>query len=72
MNVIQLARILGHNSLRMIERTYSHLDQSDANDTVLKMLTDERTRVASGRGKKRLGAPGRLGHRWGATFLGDS
>jgi site-specific recombinase XerD len=44
MDVIQLARILGHNSLRMIERTYSHLDQSDAYDAVLKMLTDERTR----------------------------
>ena len=44
MNVIQLARILGHNSLRMIERTYSHLDQSDAYDAVLKMLTDERMR----------------------------
>ena len=38
MNPIQLARILRHSSLRMIERTYSHLDQTDAYDAVLKML----------------------------------
>ena len=38
MNPIQLAKILGHTSLRMIERTYSHLDQTDAYDAVLKML----------------------------------
>jgi integrase len=45
MNPIQLARILRHTSLRMIERTYSHLDQSDAYDAVLKMLAGSATRV---------------------------
>ncbi len=39
MNPIQLSQILGHTSLRMIERTYSHLDQTDAYDAVLKMLS---------------------------------
>lgn len=38
MNPIQLSHILGHTSLRMIERTYSHLDQTDAYDAVLRML----------------------------------
>jgi site-specific recombinase XerD len=40
MNPIQLAQILGHTSLRMIERTYSHLDQTDAYEAVLKMLAN--------------------------------
>jgi integrase len=44
MNPIQLARVLGHNSLRMIERTYSHLDQTDAYDAVLKMLASNSRR----------------------------
>lgn len=38
MNAVQLSHILGHTSLRMIERTYSHLDQTDAYEAVLKML----------------------------------
>ncbi len=39
MNPIQLSMILGHNSLRMIERVYSHLVPSDAYDAMLQMLT---------------------------------
>jgi integrase/recombinase XerD len=38
MNPIQLAQILGHNSLRMIERTYSHLTVSDGYDALIVML----------------------------------
>jgi hypothetical protein len=30
MNAVQLARMLGHGSLRMIEGTYSHLNAGDA------------------------------------------
>lgn len=39
MNPVQLAQILGHSSLRMIEQVYSHLMPSDAHDAMLKMLT---------------------------------
>jgi len=38
MNAVQLARVLGHNSLRMIEQTYSHLNAGDAYDAVIRML----------------------------------
>lgn len=41
MNAVQLARILGHNSLRMIERTYSHLNAGDAYDAVIRMLATD-------------------------------
>ena len=34
----QLANILGHSGLRMIERTYSHVNGDDAYNAVLKML----------------------------------
>jgi integrase len=44
MNVVQLARILDHTSLRMIERTYSHLNVGDAYDAIMKMLQDDRDR----------------------------
>lgn len=38
MNPIQLTRILGHNSLRMIERVYSHLTPDDGYDALMSML----------------------------------
>jgi integrase len=38
MNPIQLARILGHNSLRMIESVYSHLTPDDGYDALIAML----------------------------------
>lgn len=41
MNAVQLARVLGHNSLRMIERTHSHLNAGDAYDAVIRMLAVE-------------------------------
>jgi len=39
MNTVQLADILGHSGLRMIESTYAHLTVTDAYDAVMKMLT---------------------------------
>ena len=36
MNPVQLSNILGHSGLRMIERTYSHLNASDAYDAIFK------------------------------------
>jgi integrase len=39
MNPIQLARILGHNSLRMIESVYSHLTPDDGYDALITMLS---------------------------------
>jgi integrase/recombinase XerD len=41
MNPVQLSQILGHNSLRMIERTYTHLTVSDAYDAMIKLLVAE-------------------------------
>lgn len=38
MSPIQLARILGHTSLAMIERTYSHLNRDDDYEAVVRML----------------------------------
>ena len=38
MDPLTVARILGHSSLRMIERTYSHLTVRDAYDAMLTML----------------------------------
>ncbi|MGO8863404.1 MAG: tyrosine-type recombinase/integrase [Acidimicrobiales bacterium] len=38
MNPLQLANILGHSGLTMIERTYSHLNSNDAYDALVKML----------------------------------
>jgi len=38
MNPIQLTRIIGHESLRMIERVYSHLTPEDGYDALLTML----------------------------------
>jgi integrase/recombinase XerD len=38
MNVIQLQKILGHGSLDMISRTYSHLTPEDSYDALLRML----------------------------------
>jgi integrase/recombinase XerD len=42
MDPITTAKILGHNSLRMIERTYSHLTVRDSYDAMLAMLTSDR------------------------------
>ncbi len=42
MNPVQLAQILGHNGLRMIEAVYSHLSVSDTYDAMLRMLAAER------------------------------
>lgn len=42
MDPITTVKILGHNSLRMIERTYSHLTVRDTDDAMLTMLTSER------------------------------
>lgn len=41
MNPVQLAMILGHSSLRMIDQVYSHLNTTDAYDAMLKMLTED-------------------------------
>jgi hypothetical protein len=41
MNPVQLSQILGHNSLRMIERTYAHLTVTDAYDAMIKLLVAE-------------------------------
>jgi integrase/recombinase XerD len=38
MNPVQLTRILGHNSLRMIESVYSHLTPDDGYDALIAML----------------------------------
>lgn len=38
MNPIQLTRIVGHESLRMIERVYSHLTPDDGYDALMTML----------------------------------
>jgi len=39
MNPIQLAQILGHSGLRMIDSVYSHLTATDAYDAMMRMLT---------------------------------
>jgi integrase/recombinase XerD len=41
MSPIQLAQILGHSSLQMIDRVYSHLTATDAYDAMMRMLTDD-------------------------------
>ena len=40
MNPIQLAQILGHSSLAMIQNVYSHLSPSDAYEAMLRALED--------------------------------
>lgn len=42
MNPVQLAQILGHSGLRMIDAVYSHLSVSDAYDAMMRMLTGDR------------------------------
>jgi integrase/recombinase XerD len=44
MNPMVLAQIVGHSSLRMIEKSYSHLDASDGYDAMVRMLADDRGR----------------------------
>jgi integrase/recombinase XerD len=41
MNPIQLAQILGHSSLSMIQAVYSHLSPGDAYEAMLKTLREE-------------------------------
>jgi integrase/recombinase XerD len=41
MNPIQLAQILGHSGLQMIDQVYSHLTATDAYDAMLRMLVSE-------------------------------
>jgi len=41
MNPIQLAQILGHSSLAMIQTVYAHLSPQDAHAALLKTLTEE-------------------------------
>ncbi len=41
MNPIQLAQILGHSGLRMIDSVYSHLTATDAYDAMMRMLAAE-------------------------------
>jgi integrase len=42
MNPVQLAQLLGHSGLRMIEQIYAHLNADDGYDTMLRMLTCDR------------------------------
>lgn len=39
MNPVQLAQLLGHSGLRMIEQVYAHLNAADGYDAVMRMLT---------------------------------
>jgi integrase/recombinase XerD len=41
MNPIQLAQILGHSGLRMIDSVYSHLNTTDAYDAMMRMLASD-------------------------------
>jgi len=41
MNPIQLANILGHSTLRMIQTTYSHLTVSDSYEALMRVLSAE-------------------------------
>jgi len=41
MNPIQLAQILGHSSLRMIQQVYSHLSSGDAYEALMIVLATE-------------------------------
>lgn len=42
MNPVQLAQLLGHSGLRMIEQVYAHLNAVDGYEAVMRMLTSER------------------------------
>ncbi len=42
MNAVQLAQLLGHSGLRMIEQVYAHLNAADGYEAVMKMLTTDR------------------------------
>ena len=39
MSPVLVAKVAGHNSLRMIERVYSHLTTDDAYEAMIEMLT---------------------------------
>jgi integrase/recombinase XerD len=41
MNPVQLAQILGHSSLNMIQAVYSHLSPGDAYEAMLRTLREE-------------------------------
>lgn len=42
MNPMMIAQVAGHTSLRMIERVYSHLDQADAYEAMIRLLKAEK------------------------------
>src|SRR5205823_8197851 len=42
MNPVQLAQILGHTGLRMIDSVYSHLTVTDAYEAMMRMLTEDK------------------------------
>jgi integrase/recombinase XerD len=42
MNPAQLAQLLGHSGLRMIEQVYAHLNETDGFDAVMRVLTVEK------------------------------
>jgi integrase len=42
MNPMMVAQVAGHTSLRMIERVYSHLDQADAYEAMIRLLSAEK------------------------------
>ena len=46
MNPLQLAQLLGHSDLRMIEPAYGHLNTTDTYEAMLRMLntSEERRR----------------------------
>jgi integrase len=44
MSPLLVAQVAGHTSLRMIERTYSHLNSDDAYEAMMKMLVRDRRR----------------------------
>jgi integrase len=41
MNPIMLAKVLGHTSLVMIQRTYTNLTPADAHELMAKLLADD-------------------------------
>lgn len=42
MNPVQLAQLLGHSGLRMIEQVYAHLNADDGYEALMRMLSAER------------------------------
>jgi integrase len=42
MSPLMVAKIVGHSSMRMIERVYSHLVVDDAYEAMTRIVADER------------------------------